>query len=441
MNQGTFNGVLQEGIYYEEHNQPKASLGVVFLRVSNSDSHQVGRILANLWKVYANLKKGIVKEAPAQSKNLHSGNLTILIGFGPRIFSIKGIKRQIPIALSAKWTFLDPMPNGGGSIFSGSSLHYAEDVFANHVPSEDIIIQFIGDTQLATHRAIIDTWAFLAENQDEDVLRFSRFYTGFQRPDKRNWMGFHDGISNVKSNERKPVIAIERSPESPSEGWTANGTYLTYMRISIDIVKWNKLSVEEQEILVGREKISGCPIVTIDKNNKPLKDKRCPVPGTIEVTDKGNEGFREHPRYSIGPKDSDSNNILLESHVGSTQKGIDVPSWKKESFRIFRQGFEFLEPADTFPGFRVGLNFISFQNTPERVIGALKDWQIQNSYVQDVRTQQHRMNDYLFVRAGGIFFVPPINTGDVFPGSSIFLDSTDDKTSSLDKMKAKYRQN
>ena len=254
-------------------------------------------------------------------------------------------------------------------------------------------------------------------------------------------MGFHDGISNIKSNERKPVIVIGNTPTSSSEDWTTNGTYLTFMRISIDIVKWNKLSVEEQEILVGRDKFSGCPIIGVDKNNKPIKDKRCPVPGTVEVTDKGNEGFREHPQYDVQKNlQGVSDNVLLHSHVGSTRKAVDIPAWKKESFRIFRQGFEFLEPSDTSPGFRAGLNFVSFQNTPERMMGSLKDWQTQNGYRQGVKTLSHSMNQYLFVRAAGIFFVPPIKAGDVFPGSNIFLDSNDE-IANIEKTKTTYRQN
>jgi deferrochelatase/peroxidase EfeB len=293
---------------------------------------------------------------------------------------------------------------------------------------------------LATHRAIVDTWAFLADNKDERLVQFSKFYTGFQRPDQRNWMGFHDGLSNMKSVERKSAIAIESAAPNSSEQWTTNGTYLAFMRISIDLAKWNKLTVQEQEILIGREKLSGCPIIGLDKNNKPVKDKRCPVPGTVEVIDKGNEVFREHPRYgSTNLQEGVTDNILLYSHVGSTRKAVGIPSWKKESFRIFRQGYEFLEPADTFPGFRVGLNFISFQNTPERITGSLKDWRRQDKYTQGVENHPRSMNEYLYVRAAGIYFVPPRKEGEEFPGSSIFLESNDE-IPQLEKTKSFYRQ-
>jgi len=41
------------------------------------------------------------------------------------------------------------------------------------------------------------------------------------------------------------------------------------------------------------------------------------------------------------------------------------------SLRIFPQGYEFLEPLDQAPGFRTGLNFASFQDTPERLFRML----------------------------------------------------------------------
>ena len=53
-----------------------------------------------------------------------------------------------------------------------------------------------------------------------------------------------------------------------------------------------------------------------------------------------------------------------------TRDGVPVPASDVTSFRIFRQGYPYLEPHSTEP-FRVGLNFVSFQNSPERLIGML----------------------------------------------------------------------
>ena len=85
------------------------------------------------------------------------------------------------------------------------------------------------------------------------------------------------------------------------------------MRIALNLEKWEDTSVSLQEIIIGRDKLSGCPLIRVDENNKPIKDSRCPVPGTSEVIDPGNEYFRDHPPYGT----MRTNNILQLSHIGS----------------------------------------------------------------------------------------------------------------------------
>jgi hypothetical protein len=49
--------------------------------------------------------------------------------------------------------------------------------------------------------------------------------------------------------------------------------------------------------------------------------------------------------------------INLTSAAGPSQPG---------SLHVFRQGYEFFETAPVAPGFRVGLNFVGFQDSPDR---------------------------------------------------------------------------
>ena len=177
----------------------------------------------------------------------------------------------------------------------------------------------------------------------------------------------HDGVSNIKSQERPNVISIDSRYLSSRDRWTLNGTYLAFLRIAINLEKWEDTSVTDQEILVGRDKLTGCPLISVDKNGKPRKDGRCPVPGTSEIIDPGNEYFREHPPYGVGGQD----NILQYSHIGRSRPTDQVPIWDKKSYRIFRQGFEFLTSSSEEPGLIAGLNFVSFQNSPERLFRAL----------------------------------------------------------------------
>ena len=85
-------------------------------------------------------------------------------------------------------------------------------------------------------------------------------------------------------------------------------------------------------------------------------------PGTHEITDPGNEYFRDHPQYGlqylpIGVSDK----ILQNSHIATTRATNKIPGQPFSPSRIFRQGFQFIESSNTGPGFKMGLNFVSFQ--------------------------------------------------------------------------------
>jgi deferrochelatase/peroxidase EfeB len=97
-----------------------------------------------------------------------------------------------------------------------------------------------------------------------------------------------------------------------------------------------------------------------------------------------------------------------------------------ESFRIYRQGYPFLEPNPRHPtpfeaksGFRAGLNFVSFQNDPHRLIGILttEGWLGSTNFGGPTRRQSGSRNP-LAAYAAGMFLVPPQVTGEPFPGAT-----------------------
>ena len=119
----------------------------------------------------------------------------------------------------------------------------------------------------------------------------------------------------------------------------------------------------------------------------------------------------------------DTNNsirLLSQSHIGRTRHIDQIKSEDPASRRIFRQGFEFIEPSyhDPSKPLRLGLNFISFQNDPTRLLFILTDpnWLGNSNFAGTGNIPG--MKDFLSVQACGIFFVPPNETP--FPGASIF---------------------
>ena len=205
----------------------------------------------------------------------------------------------------------------------------------------------------------IDVWKELRTHErynGHTPLRITGLYNGFQREDQRNWLGFHDGVSNLKPNERPQVIFINQRHLHPYDKWSINGSYFAFMRIAVNLETWEDVPLYSQEIIIGRDKQTGCPLIGVNKNGKPLKDSRCPIPGTSEVIDHGNEYFRNHPPYSHRPDAK----ILQQSHIGRTNPKHQIPVGDNRSLRIYRQGFEFQKMSEVSPGFVAGLNFVSF---------------------------------------------------------------------------------
>ena len=41
---------------------------------------------------------------------------------------------------------------------------------------------------------------------------------------------------------------------------------MAFIRFVMDLERWENLNLSEQELIIGRKKITGCPIIGFDKN-------------------------------------------------------------------------------------------------------------------------------------------------------------------------------
>jgi Dyp-type peroxidase family len=367
-----------------------------------------------LWRMYIKLQKGIVPDIDIPKKNPHHGNLSVLMGYGPKFFEIVGLKKKKPLFLNEKWLFQESK-QGGDPILPGVGLKYADNIPSDDVGKADFIFQFIGDTQLATNRPIVETWKLLRKI-DKDAFQspivMRSFFTGFNRPDGRGWLGFHDGVSNIRSSERLRKIQIDRRDLNLDDYWTASGTYMAFLRVTIDLTVWESIPVPDQEKIVGREKSTGCPLIKIDNRGNNIFAAGCPVPGTSEIIDSGNKRFREYgPTYGVRNVYSKTTSSPEKSHVGRMR---NVP------VQVFRQGYEFLETINNYPYFRVGLNFVSFQSGTDRLFRIIKHGFDRVNFAGDPSKVIPGTDRLLSVQAAGIFLVPPFSRGEEFPGDLIF---------------------
>ncbi|HLN35442.1 MAG TPA: hypothetical protein VK250_09220 [Nitrososphaeraceae archaeon] len=414
-------GTMQDGIYYDK---PLGnSFCMLFLKISKYvNSSDLAGDLSELWNLYEELKRGKVKNVDTHTNQSHHGNLSVLFGYGPKIFGgiVSGVKKRKPNDLMYEKGFRGPSISGGEPIATGSGINFSKDTIKNHAVEDHIIIQFIADAEMFTNLALVETWKHI-NKRGRPILNISKYYTGFKRIDQRGWLGFHEGISNISKNDRQEVISINNSV-SNQDKWLINGTYLAFIRFIIDLQKWETLGLSEQETIIGRKKTTGCPLIGFDKNGNPISDPNCPVSGTSEVIESGNEKFREHQPF-------DEKNIARYSNYKSLSRSHIYRSYKIDnhsqpdfkSFRIFRQGFEFLQPSEKNPGFQTGLNFISFQNKPQNVmkILTLPQWlgrSVNPNYYEKTRG----LEAFISATAAGMFLIPPFSKNESFPGSVIF---------------------
>jgi deferrochelatase/peroxidase EfeB len=330
--------------------------------------------------------------------------MTVLLGFGRNAFELDGLALARPHGLADEYLFRSADRAGGGPLLRGSGLSYAADVRAN-MATEAFCVQVIAATKLAVDRAVVETWKALADRA-QPALELAAFYLGNQRNDHRSWIDFHDGLSNLRSSDRESVIAIGPGTDA---AWAVGGTYLAFLRLAVDLAGWRRLGRRDQELAVGRDKLSGCPIVGVD-GGVPRTESGCPIAGT-QIFQTPNDGPFAEPPEVADP-------VVRASHVQRANHHIR-PASDSGSRRIFRQGYEFLEWAPDPPGFRAGLNFVSFQDTPARLLKLLTagDWLGGANFGGD-EAAHPELASLLSVYGAGVYFVAPVVDGEPFPGAA-----------------------
>lgn len=402
-------GRLQEGIYHAPGARPGRFFALLFLRAApETDAAGAGQALAELWEMYQGLKVGRLRDLEGVRLPVSDDHLTVLLGFGRKALELSGAARPRPEGLGDEHLFRAADPAGGGPLLRGSGLRYAGDVRAN-LATEEFCVQVVADTKLATDRAIVETWKLLADRADPQLgtaaLQLTTFYTGFQRDDHRSWIDFHDGLSNLRSEDRESVIAIDAGTDAE---WVVGGTYLAFLRLAVDLPAWRALGRTDQELAVGRDKLTGCPLTAIGGGG-PQTDPGCPAAGTQIWQSANDVPFAEPP--------SIDDPVLRSSHVQRANHH-QRPAADPGTRRIFRQGYEFLEWSEGAPGFRAGLNFVSFQDTPARLLQMLTagGWLGGVNFGGD-EVRLPGLARLLTVYAAAVYLVPPLADAEPFPGA------------------------
>ena len=154
------------------------------------------------------------------------------------------------------------------------------------------------------------------------------------------------------------------------------GTYLVARRISMHIETWDRTSLGEQELLVGRTKGTGAPLSGGEELTEP------------DFTMPGSEG-------PVIPRDAHIRVVHPTTNDGA---------------RMLRRGYNFVDGSDALGGLDAGLFFIAFVRDPETQFIPL----------QNRMAQIDALTEYLKFTSSAIFAVPPGAGPGEYVGQALF---------------------
>lgn len=300
-----------------------------------------------------------------EALGLPASGLTITFGLGPTLFvDVDGVDR-FGIA-DRRPAELERLPKFGG------------DALQQRWSDGDLCIQACADDpQVAVHA--IRNLTRIA--MGTAVLRWSQL--GFGRTSStstaqqtpRNLFGFKDGTANVKAEE--PAELEEHVWVQPGDGpeWFVGGTYLVARRIRMLIESWDRVRLEEQEQIFGRDKREGAPLSGGGEFTEP--DFAAAADGAPAI-DPASHVFLAHPEQNRG-------------------------------MRMLRRGYNYVDGNDELGRLDAGLFFISFQRRPE-----------QFTAVQQRLAASDLLNEYIRHVGSSVWAVPPGASEGGWVGETLF---------------------
>lgn len=397
---------IQPGIFFRRCERPAACWRLLLLDVEHGTSTASARTaLQRIDELLAELARGSVRELEgqpdldAEATRATFRDLAWLWGFGRRLFDEDENVHSPPLTRADRPEFLVYLPKTGEPF---PALPWAPGASSHE---SDVALQLTGANQAAVNRAAMEVWKLI--RSEALPLSTVASFDGFLRPDGRGWLEFHDGVSNLESSQRLTAIEARGDPD-----WMTGGTYMAFLRFRVDLEEWSRLDRSAQELVVGRDKLRGSPLVAVERDAegrpRPIAAPPLPPePSDAELAD------HHDPPQATDP-------LLEASHLHRANQNRASPH-APAGWRMFRQGYDFLESIGP-GGPELGLNFVSFQAD----LAAFQHVLHLPGWLADVNfggrpapgPGEPASPMLLSVLAGGLYAVPPV--AEPFPGAELF---------------------
>jgi deferrochelatase/peroxidase EfeB len=353
-----FRGVRQAGIVTPAQDR----LHFVALDLTSTDRAQVTALLKKWTAAAERMVAGaettpggavsLNPEAPptdtGEALGLPASSLTLTFGMGASFFDKLGLAAQKPAGLAELPRFtgdqIDPAVSGG-----------------------DLCIQACAnDPQVAVHavRNLV-RMGFGTTEVRWSQLGFGRTSsTSTAQATPRNLFGFKDGTHNLKAED--PDALRDQLWVGPGDGpaWLEGGSYLVARRIRMHIEIWDRTSLTEQEVIVGRSKGEGAPLGKAAEFD--LADFSATGPDGKPMIDKAAH-IRLASAESLG--------------------GV----------KILRRGYNFVDGSDGQGHLNAGLFFLAFMRDPQK----------QFVPMQRALANNDRLMEYIEHTGSAVFAIPP----------------------------------
>ena len=290
-----------------------------------------------------------------EALGLSAHALTVTFGFGPTLFDDRfGLADRRPRDLVE-------LPS------------FAFDLLEDRYSGGDLCIQACAeDPQVAVHAIRnLSRIAFGRAQVRWTQLGYGRTSTTTKaQATPRNLFGFKDGTANVFGTDTADLERWVWS-DGADQPWMAGGSFLVARKIAMLIESWDRVRLEEQEAIIGRDKGEGAPL-------------------------SGGSEFTEAD-FDVVSTQAGGLAIPMTAHMRLAHPD------QNGGARLLRRGYNFVEGNNDLGQLNAGLFFLAYGRSPQQFID------IQRSLATDA------LNEYIRHIGSAVFAIPR----GVRPGGSV----------------------